>query len=208
MRDGLRKKVCTKGPRGWCAPRGKSLLGPMGGRRISGLVGTVCLRLTALLCSSRAHCVLYVPGLRFDRPHLRLLAEENLRWGLRQRLLSWAGCQVPTRPARVAPAQYPKPKPSEAGSVWKGGAREWSEKFPSGGFERNGLCDDARQRRKGQFTPDLTRRRKTGEPRRRREVTAGISEEEQTSRRGKPIINHSRQKERRSISTHPGGYIQ
>ena len=136
------------------------------------------------------------------------LRREGSHWGLRQRLLSSAGCQVPTRPARIVPAQYPKPKPSEAGSVWKGGAREWSEKFPSGGFERNGLCDDARQRRKGQFTPNLTRRRKTGEPRRRREVTAGISEEEQTSRRGKPIINHSRQKERRSISTHPRGYIQ
>ena len=197
-----RGEASTKGPRGWCAPRGKSLLGPMGGRRISGLVGTVCLRFTALLC------VLYSPSLRLTRPHLGPLAEENFRWGLRQKLLSSAGCQVPTRPARIAPAQYPKPKPSEAGSVWKGGAREWSEKFPSGGFERNGLCDDARQRRKGQFIPNVTRRRKTGEPRRRREVTAAISEEEQTFHRGKPIINHSRQKERRSISTHPRGYIQ
>ena len=62
-------------------PRGKSLLGPMGGRRISGLVWTVCLRYTALLCSSRAHCVLHVPGLRFDRPHLRPLAEGRFPLG-------------------------------------------------------------------------------------------------------------------------------
>ncbi len=34
-------------------------------------------------------------------------------------------------------------KPSEAGLFGKGGARERSEKCPSGHFERCGLCDDA-----------------------------------------------------------------
>ena len=126
----LRGEAGTEGPKRWCAPRRKSLLGLMDG--------------TGLLLHERS--------LRLARPHLRPLAEGSFHWGLWKKLLSSAGCQVPERPARITPAQELK------------------------------HAETQRQRHKEQFTPNVTRRRKVGEPRRRYQITNGISIETKMSK--------------------------
>ena len=138
---------------------GKGLtLGPLGSASFVG----------RMLCPVWRGCVVLFPT---TGPTAGPLRAEGFHWGLREaRLSSVASRSPPSRRAlvqRTGPTKYPKPKPSAAGSVWKGGARERSEKSPSGGYERSGLCDDARQRRGKEHSPDLTRRQTAGEPRRR-----------------------------------------
>ena len=57
----------------------------------------------------------------------------------------------------------------------------------SEGTQTREHAKNQRQRSKEQFAPALTRRRKTGEPRRRREVTGGASIEERTFQCGKRL---------------------
>ena len=145
----------------------------------------------------------------FPGPTAGPLRAGDFHWGLREaRLSSVASRSPPSRRAlvqRTGPTKYPKPKPSAAGSVWKGGARERSEKSPSGGYERSGLCDDARQRRGKKHSPNLTRRREKDAPRRRGKVTGAIYKKNRLSSVKKRFLTVPTRKADFQISTYPRG---